>query len=334
MRDANRRRYRWSVGRSACGVGLTGLLLFAAACGGPSERAEPAGGVGAEIESVEIAPRTVAAVPSVRVSSDTGRLRVVGEEDRTEIAVTTTAHAFGPTLDRADERLQDLVITRTVSDGVLEVAFESPEPETDGDTPSFVEIELWVPTETAIDATLGGGDASIEHVRGDVSIRTGEGAIAASDLAGSIKLDTGRGTIDVRAAAGAIVLRSGGGDVTVSAVTGSVDASTGNGRIAVTGARLGRATLENWKGDIELAGELTGVGVTHRVSTNRGDITLRIPAAAELRFDARASVGTVTSLLPLTGQTEGKHWTATLNAPTADLELVTLNGSIRIEALP
>ena len=69
--------------------------------------------------------------------------------------------------------------------------------------------------------------------------------------------------------------------------------------------------------------------------TSNGSITVRIPAEASIAFDVDAKEGSIRSSLPLTGDTQGDHWEATLNPPaTTAMSLRTSNGAIRIDRLP
>ena len=64
-----------------------------------------------------------------------------------------------------------------------------------------------------------------------------------------------------------------------------------------------------------------------------GSVIAEIPADSELAIEARVDNGSISTTLPLVGDTQGKQWSAVLNAPTSKLILQTGNGSIKIRGL-
>jgi DUF4097 and DUF4098 domain-containing protein YvlB len=71
------------------------------------------------------------------------------------------------------------------------------------------------------------------------------------------------------------------------------------------------------------------------LATSNGGIEVAVPASASIEFAARTSGGSISAALPLVGDTQGKEWLATLNAPaTAKIRLDTSNGAVSIGALP
>jgi DUF4097 and DUF4098 domain-containing protein YvlB len=93
-----------------------------------------------------------------------------------------------------------------------------------------------------------------------------------------------------------------------------------------------RVDARTSNGRIEFSGVL--VGDSHSMRTSNGTIVVEIPASASMTFDASTSIGSISANLPLTGDSEGREWNATLNPPAnTTLELRTSNGSIHIESL-
>ena len=124
------------------------------------------------------------------------------------------------------------------------------------------------------------------------------------------------------------------GGLTIHSISGALDAATESGDIVVRGADLDRLAVGSKTGDVDFSGRLAGDGAAHDVRTNRGDIHLRIPLDSRLRIEAEVPIGgSITSALPLIGDTDGKQWSGVLNAPDATLRLKTLDGRILIGQL-
>jgi len=88
--------------------------------------------------------------------------------------------------------------------------------------------------------------------------------------------------------------------------------------------------LETNIGDIEFSGRFAGLD--HRIDASNGGITLAIPADSELRLEAEVVTGRIESSLPFVGDTDGREWSAVLNAATSIVHLRATNGWIRIDA--
>jgi len=126
-----------------------------------------------------------------------------------------------------------------------------------------------------------------------------------------------------------------GGDVGVMihSMSGTLGITTGSGDVVIRGADVERLAIESEAGDVEFSGRLAG-GAVHEVRTGRGDVHVRIPIDSRLRIEAGVSSGgLITSSLPLSGDTTGREWSATLNGPDATLRLRTLDGQILIGRL-
>jgi len=123
-------------------------------------------------------------------------------------------------------------------------------------------------------------------------------------------------------------------DVTVGAISGTLGVAIESGAVVVRGGDLERLSVVVKSGDVEVSGRLGGDGVEHEVRTGRGDVHLRIPLDSRLRIEAEAPTGgSITSALPLLGDTGGRAWSATLNFPHALLRVRTDDGQILLGRL-
>jgi len=137
------------------------------------------------------------------------------------------------------------------------------------------------------------------------------------------------GTIEVARSAGAIDLTVVNGEIRVSDATGTLLARGERSDIRVEASEVS-VDLETNIGDIEFSGRFAGPD--HRIHASNGGITLAIPADSELRLEAEVVTGRIESSLPFVGDTDGREWSAVLNAATSIVHLRATNGWIRIDA--
>jgi len=271
------------------------------------------------------------------VESDRGTVEIRGEADRVVIEVSTTIRARGASLEQAQQRLDALDLPETQTDGALYIGFHVPE-QGNGWLAS-AEFVVLVPIQISLDVIGDDVDVTIENATGTIQVDSERGRVEGRGLAGGIHVVTGTvlpGSADVVLSelSGAVTVRTEAGRLTVHSISGALDVTTESGDIVVRGADLDCFTVESKTGDVEFSGRLSSEGATHEVRTNRGDIHLRIPIDSRLQIEAEVSIGgSITSALPLSGDTEGKEWSATLNAPDATLRLKTLDGQILIGRL-
>jgi DUF4097 and DUF4098 domain-containing protein YvlB len=144
-------------------------------------------------------------------------------------------------------------------------------------------------------------------------------------------------------------LRTSNGGVTVTGQTGGVKAHASNGRIQIRDSRgLLEPTTSN--GGIEIESEHAVVNARtsngkihfqgklaagdHVLRTSNGSITLQLPEGSQFHLDARTSNGRIRSEFAV--RHDGKPKRAQLQGtvgihPTANLQLQTSNGDIKIE---
>jgi hypothetical protein len=120
------------------------------------------------------------------------------------------------------------------------------------------------------------------------------------------------------------------GDVTVRDVTGDVEASTVNGDVDVVTRGVAEASTVNGSiraaiGRSDWAGRMT-------FRTVNGGITLDVPAGLSARVEASTVNGGIETDFPITvqGRFGSRSLKGTIGDGARDLELATVNGSIRI----
>jgi hypothetical protein len=267
-----------------------------------------------QVESVEARSEayTVSGMPTLIVEGSNGSVRIEGREDLSEIQVVATLHAFGNTLEQAQERLEKLTVTmRQVKDKVT-LTYQLPKEASSWRRRPTVDFDVLVPRATNIQVKLSNGNATVEGVVGSISAETENGNIASRDVEGLIAFQTNNGNLTVARATGPLSLKTSNGTIDVEAANVALDAQTSNG-------------------DVHFSGRF--VGPEHRMQSSNGSLDVEIPPDSELSIEASVGTGSISTTLPLTGDIEGKSWSAILNLPTSYLSLRTGNGSIQIRGL-
>jgi len=229
---------------------------------------------------------------TLNVDASNGHIEVRGQEGIGEVQVHARLSARAPTLEEAREQL------------------------------SLIDLEM---TQLGNEVTLR-HDSNIDLVN---MFNRSEGISfeVVVPTNAELSLNTQNGHIEIRSTTGNVIAHTSNGHILARDVLGDLDLGTSNGKIEATGA-LGAFNARTSNGAIYYEGRLEGSA--HSARTSNGAITFEIPADLELSIDADVGNGRISSNLPLSGDFSGKHWSATLNNPTATLELSTSNGSIRI----
>jgi DUF4097 and DUF4098 domain-containing protein YvlB len=146
-----------------------------------------------------------------------------------------------------------------------------------------------VPQDANLSVRSGDGAIAIERVNGRLELRTGDGSIRASDVGGELILDTGDGSVTVEGARGRISVDTGDGGVNVTGRLTSVKLHTGDGSI-VYRAEPGSEMSENWD-----------------ITTGDGGVTLYLPTGFGAEIDAHTGDGAIRNDLDLLGEPEGER---------------------------
>ena len=245
------------------------------------------------------------------VSTSNGRVTVRGVDGQTSVEVIATLHSRGDTLIGATNRVAQIVIEMTHVGNHVVLSYDASAHPWDVRRYSGVDFEVIIPATADVEVNTSNGRIEIDEVTGILTLDTSNGKIEVSDGLGEVHASTSNGQITVTRFEGILDLGTSNGWIEMENVDGIVDAQTSNGRIAF-GGRL-----------VE--------GVDHRMSTSNGRIDVAIPSDSRMIIEARTSNSTISTDLPLIGDTEGKEWSAVLNPPaTGTLTLETSNGQIEI----
>ncbi len=245
------------------------------------------------------------------VFTSNGRVTVRGVEGQTSVEVIATLRSRGGSLIDAANRVAQLVVEMIHDGNHVVLSYNASAHPWDVRRYSGVDFEITVPTTVDIEVNTSNGRIEVSDVIGILELDTSNGAIEVSDAVGEVNASTSNGTITVDTFEGVLDLGTSNGRIEMESVVGVVDARTSNGRIAFFGTLVG--------------------GIDHRMVTSNGRIDVALHWDASLIIEARTSNASISTNLPLIGDTEGKEWSAVLNPPaTTTLTLETSNGEIEI----
>lgn len=195
-----------------------------------------------------------------------------------------------------------------------------------------ISIPAWMPVSvsgTYNFITVEGAQAEVsaETTKGDVIIKGGTGAIVAKSIQGEVVIEGARGRITAS---------SVNEDVKISGASGDITAETTNGNITLAQIKSANAEVSTVNGDISFDGPPAANGRYH-FTTHNGNITATIPESASVTFVVRSYQGHFGSTLRLAGPPrsevrQGRRHTYTLGSGSAEMEMETFGGNIRVRA--
>lgn len=161
-------------------------------------------------------------------------------------------------------------------------------------------------TVTMLTASSGGGNATVTGTAGPVKLSTGDGNLSVDHASGPLTLNTDNGGVQVSAVRSATLsASSGNGNIQAAGVTSTtITENTSSGNIDGSGIATATITASTGNGDIKIA--FSAVPDNVRVNSNRGNITLILPAgSAQYHVVPNSLQGTVSDTVPQ--QTSSPH---------------------------
>ena len=211
-----------------------------------------------------------------------------------------------------------------------------------------INYDVIVPRDTRLRSETGSGSLEIEGVRGPVKAATGSGNLKIEDISDELHAETGSGGINIREVKGQVYASTGSGSIHATGVGGSFVAKTGSGDVRLEQTRPGDGKVETGSGTVELrglsgalrvqtgSGSITADGDPRgnwNLETASGNVTVRLPAEAAFRLDARTSSGSISSQRSIT--TSGTIRRGELHGQVGQggsrIELGTASGNIQID---
>lgn len=203
-------------------------------------------------------------------------------------------------------------------------------------TPSSVDYEIsipaWMPVKvsgTYVFISIEGAqsEVSAETTQGDVIVKGGTGTVTAKSILGEVVVEGVRGRV---------IASSVNEGVRVTGSSGDISAETSNGDIGLSQITSENVEVTTINGDIAFDGPPAARG-RYRFVTHNGNITIGIPESSNVTFTVRTYQGRFTSTYDLSGPPrsevrQGRRTTYTLGNGSAEMELESFGGTIRIGA--
>ncbi|HEY2956057.1 MAG TPA: DUF4097 family beta strand repeat-containing protein [Candidatus Eisenbacteria bacterium] len=198
--------------------------------------------------------------------------------------------------------------------------------------PASVDYRITVPPTVALkisgvynDVTVEGtrADVEVETVRGDVHVTGGGGHIVLHSVEGEVTLEGGRGRAELSSVNAGITVRDHVGDLSAECVNGEVTLED------IGGATVDASTVN---GDVVFDGD-TRSGGRYTITTHNGDITVALPPRPDVSVSVTSYSGEFESCFPVkvTSTHRNKRMRFTLGSGSAELELETFQGAIRLD---
>lgn len=190
-----------------------------------------------------------------------------------------------------------------------------------------------------VELASGYGEVQLGTVQAQrVTCHSGSGDVSLeSGTAETLELETNYGSVHVRAASGALKARSGSGDVHLLGVNGAIDAESNYGTVEIDGV-LSALRAASGSGDVRArAREGSRLTDGWTLSSNYGEVTLRVPEGFACALDARTAYGNVTCDFPITieaGKKAGdQKLKGTIGAGGASVTISSQSGDVALKKL-
>lgn len=175
--------------------------------------------------------------------------------------------------------------------------------------------------------TIEGAQAEVsaETSRGDIVVKGGTGNVTAKSITGQVIIEEARGHVTASS------VNEG---VRIVGATGDISAETTNGSISLTNIRSQNVEANTINGDIEFEGPSIERG-RFRFTSHDGNITVAIPETSNVTFTVRTYEGRFSPSIKVSGPPrsdvrKGRRTTYVLGKGTAEMEIESFDGSIRL----
>lgn len=200
----------------------------------------------------------------------------------------------------------------------------------DGRPATAVRYEITVPRSSTVGISGVNMSADVEGVRGNVSITNVEGRINVRRVTGNVTIESVSGGLLVEDVAGNVTATTVNQSIRLTGVRGRINAETVNGSIVMIAADAGRVRASTVNGLIEYDGAIHDDG-QYFLGTHNGRVTMSIPERANARLRISSRSGRVETAFPVSlGSTRSNRFAVTVGTGSADVELQSFNGVIRL----
>ena len=200
--------------------------------------------------------------------------------------------------------------------------------------PGSVDYEItspaWMPVKVSgtynfISIEGAQSEVNAETTRGDVVVKGGTGTVTAKSIQGEVIVEGARGRI---------VASSVNEAVRITDVSGDISVESNNGDITMLQIKSQNIEANTINGDIRFDGTPSD-RARYRFTTHNGDIVVAMPESSNVSFIVRSYQGDFSPRLKVNGPPrsevrQGRRNTYTLGTGSAEVELESFGGSIRL----
>ena len=256
---------------------------------------------------------------SYQTGSGRPDLQVLVDDSSVRVQSCGGCHEIHVHVDTRDMNLSDFKLSESQSGNLVRFSLKRPE----GMHWSMgrrrqPELSISLPGEADVSLHSGDGALAIAGVSGNLEMRSGDGAISAADVHGTLHTTSGDGSMTLDRVEGVLHATTGDGSLSSSGRFTEVDARSGDGSVQITA--LDGSTLRDGA----------------RIQTGDGSVQLRIPRNLRADVDLRSGDGSVRCDLPLATQSssDGRHGVrGSLNGGGSAIHVSTGDGSIAVTGL-
>ncbi|MDH3643275.1 MAG: DUF4097 family beta strand repeat-containing protein [Gammaproteobacteria bacterium] len=196
------------------------------------------------------------------------------------------------------------------------------------------ELDIYLPTASALKIDSVSADIDVEEVTGAIAIRTVTGDVELADVGNDTRIKTVSGDVEVSEGSGILKVMTTSGDIKVDLDASIVTADTMSGSIELRLGDFDAATLGSVNGTMQITGRLNRSG-TLSAETVSGDIELELTEPVNAKISATSKAGgSIDNDLTDTEPTR-QGPTARLDTTSGDgsalIKLSTVVGSIELE---
>jgi DUF4097 and DUF4098 domain-containing protein YvlB len=199
--------------------------------------------------------------------------------------------------------------------------------------PTYVDYQITVPASMSV--KLGGVEMEIDvdGVNGDVTVHSIEGDITVRNAGGHVDVNGVEGDLIVAGARGGASVHGVDGDIQVTDVVGDLTVETIDGEVTLEGIEATNVDVSTVDGEIFYTGVIRDGG-QYRLTSHDGSVVLAVVGA----INATVSVATFDGdfeaasdfQVQLTEVRPGKRFSFVLGTGSAEIELESFDGSIRL----
>ena len=174
-----------------------------------------------------------------------------------------------------------------------------------------VDVSVTVPSGTAMKVATYTAGVRVEGRSGGADIATGAADIDLEHVDGDLRLRSGSARASVADVSGSVVLRSGAGDAHFGDVGGDLQSVCGSGLLEATLVR-GNARMRSGAGEARLGAVYGNVDI----ASGSGPMSVGLPAGLTARLDLQTGSGRVSSELPIEDHPASTKGAVTVRART------------------